>query len=444
MNIKTKLASLKLENKKLLFIPAILFGVFSLLLAIALKSSPTPKESYDNARLVDVQPLFMSQVAPEVSAYGRVEPKHIWQALSEVSGKITYRHPDLETGRFLKKDTLVLKVDPQQYQLKHAQAQANLSASQSELEKLNQEKKNTQLSLKIENQKLKLSQQEYKRKQTLKEKKLLSASDLANEKQQLLMQRNTVQSLKNALHLIPDNKKVLQAQIRGHEANLSDAERQLDNTQFIFPFDARIANVSIEKAQAVSQGELLFEAHKLGQVEIKAELSLQDANALFSSVQTLENDSQPPSLERLEFSAEIQLSMGNKQFTWPAKVQRASDFVSPEQSTIGFYLEVDQDLKKQRASRKPILTKGMFVTALIQGFKSQYYLIPEKALHGTTLYIMDKNNQLRIQRVEIVFRNSQGVAIQAMFDKHDQLVLNDLIPAVSGMALKIAKSEMQQ
>ncbi|MFT6925115.1 MAG: multidrug efflux pump subunit AcrA (membrane-fusion protein) [Psychromonas sp.] len=423
------------SNKKRFVFPGIILGVVVLFAAITLKPSPKSQENVDKARLVEVLVLSKQNSAPEVKGFGRVSPKNSWQGIAEVSGKIIYRHPALESGRFVPKGTLVLAIDPLQYELKIAQAQANLNSSQVQLGRIDQEQQNINASLSIEQQKLSLSVQEYKRQSSLKERNLISSSNLEKEKKTLLAQRYLVRELTSRLELLPDDKKVIQAQISVNQALLAETQRQLENTRFILPFDARIADVNIEQAQAVSSGAVLFEAYQPDIMEVEAALSLQDANTLRASISSTFDD-QSGSVERLNLKASVELLIGNKTHSWPAKLTRIAEKINPDQATVGFYLEVTQNM-----SDKQLLTKGMFVTAKVQGFASPQFLVPEKALHGSRIYVMDKANKLRIKPVTILFRNDQGVAVSGEINAHERLILNDLIPAISGMSLKTAEMD---
>ncbi|MEI6897647.1 MAG: HlyD family secretion protein [Psychromonas sp.] len=424
--------------KKRFLIPGIVAGIFILALATLLKSSPEVQPDFDRARLVDVIALTLIDSAPQVVAYGRVEPKNSWQAIAQVNGNVIYRHPNLESGRLLTAGTVLLRIDPLEYQLKKSQAVANVNMARAQLSRLDQEQKNLINSLNIEQQKLALEKQEYQRKLELQKKNLISNSETEAQKQSLLVQTKLVNDLNSALKLLPNDKKVAQAQVNINQALLEEALRQLLNTEIILPFDARIAAVNIEQAQAVTIGNIMFEAQQLGYVEIKAELSLKDAESLLHSVQHSHLLSgQLLDIEQLGISAKIKLKLSDKQYQWPATVTRIADNINPDQATIGFYLEVEQNIKTRILSDKPPLTKGMFVTAHIQGFSSAQFIISEKALHGEHIYLMDNNNKLRILKVNILFRNAQGVAISGQLQAQDRLILNDLIPAVSGMSLKV-------
>jgi hypothetical protein len=422
--------------KKRFLIPGVLVGIIILVFSIMFKSSPSVQPNVDKARLVSVQSLARQKNAPTIVAFGRIEPKNSWQAIAEVSGKVVYRYPELEVGRLLPAGTLVLKVDPLAYELKQTQASANVNATNAQLTRLLQEQKNINASLAIEREKLALVEQEYQRKLSLQKKKLISSSDLEGQKQTLLIQKKLVQDLSSALSLVPDDTKVAEAQLNVNQALFIDAQRQLDNTRLTLPFDGRISAVNVEASQAVSVGDVLFEVDKLGVVEVKAELSLQDAEILMSSVGNQAEIGTLPNVENLGLKADITLQIGKKVYQWPAKLTRVAGSIDPEQATVGFYLEVEQDISQLDMAKKPLLTKGMFVTANIQGFTSAQFMIAEKALHGEQVYVMDENKQLSVRDVQVVFRNKSGVAITGDIKEGEFLILNDLIPAIPGMSLK--------
>ena len=432
------MSNLNLNNKKRFLPLGVAVGLLILVASVVFKSAPEVQKNIDNSRLVDVMPLALFNSAPEVIAYGRVEPKHTWQAIAEVSGKVIYRHPELESGRLLTAGTLVLKIDPLEYQLEQTQALANVNVANTQLTRLDLEEKNLQISLDIEKQKLAIENQEYQRKLELKNKKLISNSELDAQKQSLLIQTKLVSDLNSTLSLMPDDKNVALSQLKVNQALLDDANRQLKNTQLTLPFDARIAGVSVEQAQVVTMGNTLFEAHQLGNVEVKAELSLKDAEMLMASViNTTSANNELPDVEQLGLKSHIELQMGSKINQWPATLTRIADNINPDQATIGFYLEVEQDFKHLDLANKPPLTKGMFVSAHLAGRSSPQFMVPEKALHGEQIYIMGSDNKLIIRHVQVNFRNTQGVAIIGNVNVADKLVLNDLIPAIAGMSLKV-------
>jgi len=431
------------ENKKRFLIPGLVVGVLVLVLAVKLKPSPKLQASFDRARLVEIAALKTQQIAPQVIGFGRVIPKHSWQGIAEVSGKLIYRNPLLETGRLLPKGTVLLEIDPLEYQLNLAQAESNLHASEAKLQRIDQQKKNLTDSLKLENQKLELVEQEYQRQLTLKKKALISNSSVENQKQVLLAQQSRVQELHSSLQLLPDDRKVTLAQVRIDQSKLADSQRKLSKTKLLLPYDARIAEVNIELDQVVSLGSIMLTAYQLGAVEIKAELSLSDMSILMNSIKKRPQNGSLPSIETLTLVATVEMQMASNEYQWPAKVTRVAETVNPDQATIGIYLEVDQNFRQLNHPVKPPLTKGMFLAATITGVNSTQYVIPEKALHANKIYLMDSNNKLQIKAVNILYRTEQGVVITGELHEGQNLVVNDLIPAIAGMSLKTADNKEQ-
>ncbi|WP_394133052.1 efflux RND transporter periplasmic adaptor subunit [Shewanella maritima] len=430
-----------MNTKKRLVIPGIAAGVLILILAIVLKPSPKLVAEYNNARLVEVLTLQPKPASPTIQGFGRVSPKHVWQALAEVSGEVIYRHPQLETGRILPQGTLLLSIDPLEYELKLAQAQASLNSTEAQLVKLDQQESSLQRSLEIEQQKLELSEQEYQRKLTLKKQNLVSSSDLESQKQTLLAQTNVVEDLQNSLKVLPDDRNVTLAQKQVDIAQLKDAERRLDQTQIILPFNARLSDVNIEQNQVVANGEVMLIAHQLGTAEIKAELSIQDMRKLVQSLSYMAKDEQNmPSIELFDLNASIIFSAGSNRFEWPAKVTRVAETVNPNQGTIGVFLEVEQDFTQLDILTRPPLTNGMFVKALIHGHQTEQFSVPERALHSEQLYVMDGDNKLKIVPVDVLFRHEDGVAVSGDIIAGDRVIINDLIPAIDGMALRLEQA----
>ncbi|MCL1042597.1 efflux RND transporter periplasmic adaptor subunit [Shewanella marisflavi] len=430
-----------MNNKKRFLLVGVGIGALVLILAALLKPSPSLVAGYDKARAVEVMTLTEQAISPRVIGFGRVEPKHVWQAVAEVGGKVLYRHPQLETGRMLPQGTLVLEIDPLEYQLKVAQAQASLHATEAQLTRLDQQEKNLNTSLKIEQQKLVLAEQEYQRKLTLKKRNLVSSSELENQKQSLLAQTKLVEDLQSSLKLLPDDRKVSEAQLSVDRASLQDAERRLNQTKVVLPFDARVSDINIEQDQVVANGAVMLVAHRLGTAEIKLELSLQDMRTLVSSMFEASQPRSMPSIDEFDLQAEVTFQAGNHSFSWPAKVTRVAETVNPNQATIGLYLEVEQDFNQMDLLLRPPLTKGMFVSAVISGKPKQHLVIPERALRGNQVYLMDAEQKLVIKPVEVLFRHEQWVAIEGELNPGDTLVLNDLIPAIAGMSLKPVTNE---
>ncbi|WP_325890915.1 efflux RND transporter periplasmic adaptor subunit [Grimontia sp. NTOU-MAR1] len=421
-------------RRKLLFFPALAVGIAVLFFAINSRPDVPVKPAQSKARAVDVITLQQSDIAPVVTGFGRVTPKLTWQAIAEVNGKVIYRNPALEKGRVLPAGTELLRIDPTDYQLAVAQAQADVSVREARLAKLSLDEKNLKTTLAIEQRRLALSRDELTRQKNLRQKGLTSQSDLDNEQQAFLSQQTRVQDLEAQLKVLPDEKRITESELEASNLALEQAQRNLDKTQIVLPVDSRIAEVNIERDQVVTPQQVMVIAHGLGAVEVDAQVSIHDMQTVFDTLNGEQSEGFAEKLHQL--NASVNLSSGSFKEEWPAKVARLSDTVSLNQATVGVILEIAlNEEQKQGIAAQPSLVNGMFVKATIEGKPVSHWVIPERALRGDKIYLME-DGALKVMPVTILFRRGESVAIAGDLKAGQQLVLNDLLPAVPGMELR--------
>ncbi|MEZ8833350.1 efflux RND transporter periplasmic adaptor subunit [Vibrio cyclitrophicus] len=429
-------------SKKLLFFPALAVGVIGLVVAINLKPDLPTKPAGDRARLVETLSLEQQLIAPLAVGFGKVVPKVEWKAIAEVTGQIVYRHPDLDKGQVIPAGTVVLKVDPLDYELKLIQAEADLKSSQTSLAKLNQEEDNLNQTLKIEKNRLVISNKELQRKQDLRKKGLTSQSDVDFQQQSALSQQKLVLDIANQITLMPDEKRVAEAVIKVNVSKVKEAQRSLDKTTITLPRAMRIAQVDIEQNQVVNLQQEMFVAHGINIMEVEAQLSIHDMQTLASSFTQFPRDAAGiPTPDQAPIKASVQLNSGSLNLSWPAKVARISETVDENQATAGIILEIAQDYSQLQPSNATPLVNGMFVKAEIEGVANLSWVLPERALHGDKIYLMDDNSRLKMVNVEVLYRRDNQVVVNGELQTGDKLVLNDLLPAIEGMLLKESGSK---
>jgi hypothetical protein len=422
-------------SRKLLFFPMLTIGIFILFMAINSRDNLPTKPATDRSRLVETFELESSLVAPKVIGFGTVKPKLEWKAISEVTGKVLYRHSRLDKGQIIEAGTEIIRIDPLDYELRLAQAQTDLSSSQTQLAKLIQENANLQGTLKIEKSRLTLSENERNRKQNLFSKGLASQSEIDQLDQSLLSQKKLVQDIENQIALFPEEKKVSEAMVKINQSKVNEAENTLKRTSIVLPKTMRIASVDIEKDQVVNMQQVMIVAHSIDEMEVEAQLSIHDLQVLSNSVigSSSISSSVIPALDKM--SATIHLSSGRLSASWPAKVARLSESVDASQATAGVILEIDQSIASN-TENQPLLVNGMFIRADIEGQNRAGFQIPERALHGDKVYVMSQDNTLDIREVAVQYRRDGLVIIAGDVMEGDKLILNDLLPAVEGMLLR--------
>ncbi|MGF1762387.1 efflux RND transporter periplasmic adaptor subunit [Aliivibrio kagoshimensis] len=428
--------------RKWLFFPVVALGVMILVAVTKMRPDAEVKPLEDRSQVVKTVTLEPKSIAPLVIGFGKIRPKLEWKAIAEVSGKVVYRHPELNKGNVLVAGTEVLRIDPLDYELKLAQAEADLSSSQTQLAKVDLEEKNIRNTLSIEKTRLGISKKELDRKVNLQKRGLTSTSDLDQQNQSYLAQQKVVLDINNQILLLPDERKVAHAMVKVNQAKLKEAQRSLEKTSIVLPVDVRIAEVDIEADQVVNLQQAMFIAHGIETMEMEAQVSLHDMQTLAKSFTTFTlNEQGMPNIDALPLKARVLLSSGRFNVEWQAHVARISETVDPNQATVGIILEIEQDYRTLKPSTPPPLVNGMFVKAVIEGSASDQWVVPESAVHGSHIYLLSSDSRLIIQPITILFRRDNQVVITAGLSSGDQLIMNDILPAINGMKLRTIKPQ---
>ncbi|MGF1525690.1 MAG: efflux RND transporter periplasmic adaptor subunit, partial [Candidatus Competibacterales bacterium] len=352
----------------LLFIPLIL-GVVVVVLLVGNRQPPTQHPPTETAQPVRTLEVPAVAVVPRARGYGEVQPSTVWEAVAEVSGRVIERHPELERGRILPADTVVLRLDPTDYQLAVAQIEAQLAQVQAQQREIDQQEANAEASLDIERDALALSRAEQERLERLRARGNVTASELDAERRNVLSQRQRVQELENQLALYPVQRQLLSADLQRLQAQLDTAQRDLTRTEIRLPIRGRISQAPVERFQYVRQGDLLAAADGLEVAEIETQIPIESLRPLIQAAgeapQSISTDGGRRLLARLR--AQVELRLGNAPpVTWPGRVTRITDTIDPQSRTVGVVVGVDQPYATLEPGVRPPLVKGLFVAVELQ------------------------------------------------------------------------------
>jgi RND family efflux transporter MFP subunit len=410
--------------RKLLLIPPVIIGIGILMLMAGNKQPPVKSEAGEPTKQVRVIEAPQLELIPMAEGYGTIQPARTWSGVAQVSGRIVELHSRLRDGEIIAKDTLLLKIDPVDYELNLAQVSA-------ELAELQVEENNLKALISIEERSLNIAQRELQRITKLVTKGTASQSDLDDAERNLLNSRNAVQNVKNSLALLPTKRKVL-------EAKKIQAERDLQNTSLYAPFNLRVTGMAIEIDQYVGKGELLLAGDEVDRVEVVAQFPMSSLRRLFIGREipdfTILDGNLP---EFVDFKPQVRLDMGTTVAEWAAQFVRFSDNVDPETRTMGVVVAVDKPFDKVIPGVRPPLSKGMFVQVLLQGkAQADRIILPRSAIKDGVAYLADEQNRLHRQQVEILFNQGDISVIAQGIEAGQKIIVSDLVPAVNGMLLQ--------
>ncbi|NEV63470.1 efflux RND transporter periplasmic adaptor subunit [Thiorhodococcus minor] len=428
-----------------LILPPIAIGIGILVWMAQGREPPAQTEQGETARPVRVIEAPAVALAPSAEGYGPVRPARVWKAVAQVSGRIIEIHPRLRDGEILAAGTELIRIDPIDYELALAQAQA-------ELAELEVQEQNARASLEIEERNRDLANQELERLRKLGTRGTVSDSDVDQAERAALTSNSAVQNLRNQLTLIPTQRRVLESQA-------ARAERDLERTQIRAPFDLRIANLGVEADQYVGVGQTLFEGDSVDRVEMDIQVPLYALRRLFLDLpaEGLTPDwasDQPPDprqaasrvvdptqlnalLPKLAgLNPLVRLDLGDAVAEWQAEFVRMDDEVDPQTRTMGVVVAVDRPYDQIIPGQRPPLSKGMFVQVVLRGrSRGPRVLVPRGAVRDGAVFVVDDEQRLRRRPVEVLFDQDGNSVIASGLEPGERVVLSDLVPAVDGMLL---------
>lgn len=395
------------------------------------------------SRVVEVVSARRIPFRTRVTAYGTVEPSLTLNSTAEVSGEISYLHPNLKAGETIPADTMVVRIDAEDYELSLRQTQEDLKASRSSLRELETERKSTSRSLQLAQKNLEVGQAELGRIREVYEKKLVAKSALDGEEQKAIQLRQQVEDLQGRLNGYDSRRQSIEAQIARAEQEVQNRTTILGRTEIRLPFDARIGTVNVNQNEFVTVGSALFEAIDLKGVEINAQLPIASMRKLVSH---LANQSQVVLQfietggrinERLGLEAMVRLVGDMPDAIWEARVLRISESIDVTRQTLGIVVGVDNPYEKIVVGQRPPLLKGMYTAVDLMAPQRLAMVIPRKALHEGRVYIAGSDDRLEIRAVDIQLSQDDLVVVENGLEANDRVVITDLTPVIEGMPLQV-------
>lgn len=423
-----------------LIVPLIAFGIFLLWTQVQGRATPQRADATEPATAVRTFLVKPTTVIPRSIGYGHVEPGQVWEAVAEVSGKIISINPRLEKGALLPAGTELLRIDPTDYELAIAQAEAEIQRIDAQFAESEVREANTQAALKIDQEALRVAERELQRLQTLASQNATSRNSVDQQQRTVLSQRQAVQNHRSTLQLIPTDRKLLAAQKTTAELQLASAQRDLERCVVQLPFAARISAVNVEIQQFAQIGKVLANVDGIEVAEVEAQIPLAQARRLIpvnaTILSPLQEDFETV-ISSLGISAEVRLKVDEVRIAnWPARLVRVSESVDPETRTRGFIVAVDKPYELMKVDVRPPLLRNTFVEVELRGqAMAEQIIVPRNALHGSSVYVLDEQQRLQIQPVTVNFQQEDFAVVTAGLEAGAQVVLSDVIPAVAGRLL---------
>jgi len=378
-------------SKRLLPWIIIIGGVLVAGFLILIGPNVEPRVSGSVAPLVRVAVAEPNTHQFSVHTHGSVVPRTESDLVTEVDGRIIAMSASLVSGGFFSKGDVLLEIDPLDYQTGLEQARAFLARSESDLE--NERK--------------------------------------GHKRQQSLFARGTVSDahLDNALNRLT----IAKATVKEAKARLSQAERDLERTRIVAPFDGRVRSEQVDVGQFVRRGDQIGTIYATDFVEVR--LPIQDDELAYLDLplgRTGENPAVYPSVT-------LTAKFAGEQHQWEGHVVRTEGELDPGTRMVHVVARVADPYGN--ATGQVPLSIGLFVDAEIHGRTVENVaVLPSSAIRtDDNLLLVDAENKLRFRQVEVLRIAGNNAYVGNGVASGDRVCLSAMQSSVDGMLVRVAE-----
>ncbi|MHA7943816.1 efflux RND transporter periplasmic adaptor subunit [Formosa sp. 3Alg 14/1] len=393
-----------MNTKKILWICLAILGLGILITVLIFSTEPEAKQegaSIETAILVDVVPVKKGTFEPTIVATGTVQAVEDINLSPLVSGQVVRRSAAFTPGGFVKKNQVLLQIDPSDYR-------NTLALRQSELMQI-------QTTLHTEMGRQQIAEQDL---ELIAGDSLFGDNPLSEEERQLVLRQPQLNAVK--------------ANISAAESSVNQARLNLDRTTIRAPFDAHILSQNVTQGSLVTQGDDLGRLVGTDFYWIMATvpvgklkwLSFPNEADEQGAIVRIENSSAWSKGAFREGYLDKQIGALDGQTRLARVLVKVKD-----------PLATTSELKGQ-----PKLMIGTFVEVSIQAdpIENVVKLSRDYVRSNETVWVM-KADKLEIRKVEIVLTDDTHAYISDGLKDNEHVVITDLSTVSEGIALRTAK-----
>jgi len=219
------------------------------------ETKPLPEKRNEPNRLLEVAVKTVQPTVEQtpVIGHGTVRPKSQISIVPQISGTLTYVHPELAQGRVVPKGTLLFQIDKTIYEARVRQVEAEIQGLEAALSRHDQEATNLDTQIDTARQMLTIDEDDFETSKKLYEvDKVGTQRDLDLVHQKYLRQKSAFVELQSKRSMIPHLRLETQAQLDASRARLQQAQHELDATSITCPFEARVESIAVHESQFVT------------------------------------------------------------------------------------------------------------------------------------------------------------------------------------------------
>jgi len=407
---------MKTTLKIVLPLAVVAAGVLAAVMLVKAAPEATTQEPTVVPPLVRVIEAVPRDVRLDVTTQGTVAPRTEANLVTRVGGLIVDVSPAFAPGGTFRRGEVLVRIDPTDYRLAVAQAEAAVAQAET--------------ALSLARAEAEAAREEWE--------ELASSTELANRP-----------AAPDPLALREPQLAEAKANLASAEARLERAKVDLERTRVIAPFDGRVRQKLADLGQSVTPGAALGQVFATDSAEVHLPVPVSELR--FLDVDLTEPMADGPAVE---LSAEL----AGARRSWPARVVRTAGEIDPATRMLGLIARVDRPYAPREKAAGIPLAMGLFVDATIAGRLAEgVVVLPRSALReglggagsnqaregsdtGWVLVVEPGDpGRLRFREVRLLRRTGDRAVVAGGLAAGEQVAVSPIDTPVDGMAVRVVE-----
>jgi len=369
----------------------IVIGVVSFIVMTKSRPQLQRKETPQMFPYVKTMTVKTESRAINILGEGTVKPVRQINLVPQVGGKVIYTSPSLVNGGEFKEGEVLLRIDPSDYQLAMALAEAKVKASESDLMIAEEEAASAKREWELYNS---------------------GGDDMDKQPPPLVVKEPQLRAAR--------------AVLEANRAELEIARLNLERTELKAPFNGRVSSENVDAGQYVTPGQPLATLYSTEAAEIVVPLENEKLFWLDIPHFTTRGEKGSPGI--------VRSSIAGREKVWSGVVTRTEGKIDERTRMINVVVRVDKPYDEI-----PPLAYGLFVTVEIRGRVLENAIsIPRSALRqDDILWTVDENNKISFKKVNVILIQDDEVLIEGGLKDGDMIVTSPLKAVTDGMSVRV-------
>ena len=417
----------------------LLMGFFSMKMLANLKKPPAEVQNVEKPLRVIAKKMVPENVAITITGYGELNPKEEVIISPEVSGRVTYVHPNLDAGEIVNESDILIQIDDRNYKAAVKELEALVEQGENNINRLKTQNVIDIKRMKTARRNMELSKAEFLRvKKLFKTNKVGTQSQVDGNEKNFNSATDHYLLLKQAVDMFPFKIKEAAHALAANKARLEVAQANLERCQIRAPFDGRLKLVQIEKGQFINKGQHVMTLANDKQLEIHVPIDSRDVQKwLRFKPSTTEKSELAWFDDVLPVTCRIRWTEALDKDFWKGQLNRVVMF-NEKTRTITVAIEVDAEKAVNKNADTLPLVEGMFCLVEIPGKQLEnVYTLPRWAVSYENTIYMAKNNRLKTSSVTVEKIEPEIAIISSGIVPNDDVIITRLTDPMENSLLDI-------